>query len=204
MCVASIPIATRSPTTTCSDAPSVAADSSAAANSTSCWPARRPALASAAEIDALLARSVFALPSFSDTGGPFAGSGNRGRIDGPLSGSLAERASLATLYTALMTSEALDALGSRAPIVVDGPFASNDLYCSLLAALRPRQPGLLVALAGRHRRRRRPAGVDGAGGTTAAMSCRPQAATRRPRSAACANISRCGARGRASIDSRPQ
>ena len=99
-----------------------------------------PGLASAAEIDALMVRSVFALPSFSDTGGPFAGSGNRGRIDGTLSGSLAERASLATLYTALMTSEALDALGSRAPIVVDGPFAANDLYCSLLAALRPRQP----------------------------------------------------------------
>ena len=99
-----------------------------------------PALASAPEIEALLARSVFALPSFSDTGGPFAGSADRGRIEGPLSGSLAERASLATLYTALMTSEGLDALGSRAPIVVDGPFASNDLYCSLLAALRPNQP----------------------------------------------------------------
>ncbi len=38
-----------------------------------------------------------------------------------------------------MTSEALDALESRSPIVIDGPFARNDLYCSLLAALRPRQ-----------------------------------------------------------------
>ena len=50
-----------------------------------------------------------------------------------------ERASLATLYTALMTAEALDALESRSPIVIDGPFARNDLYCSLLAALRPGQ-----------------------------------------------------------------
>jgi sugar (pentulose or hexulose) kinase len=100
----------------------------------------RPAAASASDIEALLGRSVFALPSFSDTGGPFAGSANRGRIEGTLSGSEAEKASLATLYTALVTSEALDALGSRAPIVVDGPFASNDLYCSLLAALRPNQP----------------------------------------------------------------
>ena len=98
-----------------------------------------PSAASAAEVEALIARSVFALPSFSDTGGPVAGSGNRGRIEGPFTGALAQRASLATLYTALMTSEALDAVESRSPIVIDGPFARNDLYCSLLAALRPRQ-----------------------------------------------------------------
>jgi sugar (pentulose or hexulose) kinase len=98
-----------------------------------------PSAASATDIEAIIARSVFALPSFSDTGGPVAGSGNRGRIEGPFSGTPAERASLATLYTALMTSEALDALESRSPIVIDGPFARNDLFCSLLAALRPRQ-----------------------------------------------------------------
>ena len=98
-----------------------------------------PSAASATEIEAIMARSTFALPSFSDTGGPFAGSGDRGRIEGPFAGAPAERASLATLYTALMTSEALDALESRSPIVVDGPFARNELFCSLLAALRPRQ-----------------------------------------------------------------
>ncbi len=98
-----------------------------------------PSAASAAEMESIVARSTFALPSFSDTGGPVAGSGNRGRIEGPFSGTPAERASLATLYTALMTAEALDALESRSPIVIDGPFARNDLYCSLLAALRPRQ-----------------------------------------------------------------
>jgi sugar (pentulose or hexulose) kinase len=98
-----------------------------------------PSAASAPDIEAIIARSVFALPSFSDTGGPVAGSGNRGQIEGPFSGAPAERASLATLYTALMTSEALDALESRSPIVIDGPFARNDLFCSLLAALRPRQ-----------------------------------------------------------------
>jgi sugar (pentulose or hexulose) kinase len=98
-----------------------------------------PSAASAAEIESIIARSLFALPSFSDTGGPVAGSGNRGRIEGPLSGAPGQKASLATLYAALMTAEALDALDSRSPIVVDGPFARNDLYCSLLAALRPRQ-----------------------------------------------------------------
>ena len=38
-----------------------------------------------------------------------------------------------------MTAEALDALELRSPIFIDGPFARNDLYCSLLAALRPGQ-----------------------------------------------------------------
>ena len=98
-----------------------------------------PSAASAADVETMIANAVFALPSFSDTGGPVAGSGNRGRIEGPFSGALAQRASLATLYTALMTSEALDAVESRSPIVIDGPFARNDLFCSLLAALRPRQ-----------------------------------------------------------------
>jgi sugar (pentulose or hexulose) kinase len=98
-----------------------------------------PSAASATDVETIIAHAVFALPSFSDTGGPVAGSGNRGRIEGPFSGALAQRASLATLYTALMTSEALDAVGSRSPIVIDGPFARNDLFCSLLAALRPRQ-----------------------------------------------------------------
>ncbi len=99
-----------------------------------------PAAASAAVVEALIARSIFALPSFSDTGGPVANSGDRGRIEGALGDSPAERASLATLYTALMAAEALDAVESRSPIVVDGPFARNDLFCGLLAALRPDQP----------------------------------------------------------------
>jgi sugar (pentulose or hexulose) kinase len=98
-----------------------------------------PSAASAADVEALIAHSVFALPSFSDTGGPVAGSGNRGQIEGPFTGALAQRASLATLYTALMTSEALDAVESHSPIVIDGPFARNELFCSLLAGLRPRQ-----------------------------------------------------------------
>lgn len=95
--------------------------------------------ASIEEVRATLARPVFALPSFSDTGGPVPGSGNRGRIEGPIDESEGARASLATLYAALMTSEALDALDSRSDIVIDGPFARNDLFCSLLAALRPDQ-----------------------------------------------------------------
>jgi sugar (pentulose or hexulose) kinase len=98
-----------------------------------------PSGASAKDIEAIIAHEVFALPSFSDSDGPVAGSGNRGRIEGPFTGDPGQRASLATLYTALMMSEALDAVESCSPIVIDGPFSRNDLLCSLLAALRPRQ-----------------------------------------------------------------
>ncbi|WP_424114297.1 FGGY-family carbohydrate kinase [Roseiarcus sp.] len=98
-----------------------------------------PSAATTADIETIIAQAVFALPSFSDAGGPVAGSGNRGRIEGPVTGSPGRRAALATLYAALMTSEALDAVGSRSPIVIDGPFSRNALFCSLLASLRPRQ-----------------------------------------------------------------
>ena len=123
-----------------------------------------PSAASATDVETIIAHSVFALPSFSDTGGPVAGSGNRGRIEGPFSGAPAQRASLATLYTALMTSEALDALESRSPIVIDGPFARNDLFCSLLAALRPRQRVASSPAAGRNGRRRGRARADESAG----------------------------------------
>ena len=136
---ASIPIARRSRSPTCSDAPIGCCGFFGGGEFDKLLAGASPSAASATDVEAIIAHSVFALPSFSDTGGPVAGSGNRGRIEGPFSGALAQRASLATLYTALMTSEALDALESRSPIVIDGPFARNDLFCSLLAALRPRQ-----------------------------------------------------------------
>ncbi|MGD1037485.1 MAG: FGGY family carbohydrate kinase [Roseiarcus sp.] len=95
--------------------------------------------ASLAEVEGLVAKRVFALPSFSDTGGPVPGSGNRGRIEGPLDEAPSQRASLATLYAALMVSELLNALGSTSDIIVDGPFARNDLFCELLAGMRSEQ-----------------------------------------------------------------
>ena len=98
-----------------------------------------PSAASATGVEEIIADGVFALPSFSGAGGPVAGSGNRGCIEGPFTGGSGQRASLATLYAALMTSEALDAVASRSPIVIDGPFSRNELFCSLLAVLRPRQ-----------------------------------------------------------------
>ena len=105
--------------------------------------------AEAATLDvaaALVARGTRALPSFTDSGGPVPGSGGKGRIEGPPPESAAERSSLAALYCALMVSEQLDAVSSANDIIVDGPFATNPVLLSLLAALRPRQRVLASGL----------------------------------------------------------
>lgn len=89
------------------------------------------------DVDALatvLQRNAIALPSFAHAG-PF--QNQRGRLlnaDG-MTGS--ERAALATLYVALMSDYTLDALGADGDVLIDGPLASNPLFPSVLAALRP-------------------------------------------------------------------
>jgi sugar (pentulose or hexulose) kinase len=91
----------------------------------------------AERLAAFLANPCFALPAFSDQGGPFAGT--RGRFVDP-SGNDAipwQRATLAALYSALMTDLLLDVVRARGPILLEGPFASNDTYVAALAALRP-------------------------------------------------------------------
>jgi len=95
---------------------------------------------SAAEVAALVARGTMALPSFTQGGGPFPGTGGKGRLAGPKPGSARERAALASLYVALLADVALDLLQARAPIIVDGSLADDPLFAPLLAALRPAQP----------------------------------------------------------------
>ncbi|NJM28800.1 MAG: hypothetical protein HC855_00475 [Rhizobiales bacterium] len=90
-------------------------------------------------IAALIAESTFALPSFSDSGGPVPGSGLKGRIIGAPPKSPEGLASLASLYCALMVSEQLDAVGSEGDIIIDGPFAGNACFLAILAALRKDQ-----------------------------------------------------------------
>lgn len=89
------------------------------------------------DVDSLiqvLARGAMALPSFASAG-PYAG--RKGRLedaeglDGP------QRAALATLYSALMTSLLVESLGSAGEIFVDGPLARNPLFARLLAACVP-------------------------------------------------------------------
>lgn len=102
----------------------------------------RGAPAEAASFKALgeiIAQETFALPSFTDSGGPMPGTGNKGRVTGPAPSNEEERASLAALYCALMVDRSLAAVKSRSDIIVDGPFAQNPVFLSVLATLRPRQ-----------------------------------------------------------------
>jgi sugar (pentulose or hexulose) kinase len=86
----------------------------------------------------LISRSIMAMPSFTDSGGPIPGSASRGMISGQISTDV-ERATLASIYCALMVSESLDAIDSRGEIIVDGPFSQNLVFLRLLAALRKDQ-----------------------------------------------------------------
>ena len=103
------------------------------------------ASASLAGLAAVIANGSFALPAFSDTGGPIANRGKRGRIIGAAAASPELRASLAILYYALMVDQMLGSLRSGATILIDGPAAQSPLIPGLIAALRPSQPVLTSA-----------------------------------------------------------
>ncbi|MDW6024160.1 carbohydrate kinase [Mesorhizobium sp. BAC0120] len=97
------------------------------------------AAATSADLANLVRRRTFALPSFTDSGGPMPGTGGKGRIIGPQPRTAGERAALGALYCALMTDQSLDAVGSESEIVIDGPFGENALFCAALAGLRAPQ-----------------------------------------------------------------
>jgi len=82
----------------------------------------------------VLSLGAIALPSFASAG-PYAG--RAGRLEGvePLQGT--QRAALATLYSAMMTTLLIESLGAAGEIFVDGPLARNPLFARLLAACVP-------------------------------------------------------------------
>lgn len=106
----------------------------------------RGAAAEAASFKALgglVAQGTFALPSFTDSGGPMPGTGNKGHVKGPAPAGEEERSTLAALYCALMVDRSLAAVKSKGDIIVDGPFAKNPVFLSVLASLR--QPQTVLA-----------------------------------------------------------
>ncbi|WP_119270450.1 FGGY-family carbohydrate kinase [Taklimakanibacter deserti] len=94
-------------------------------------------------LGSLVAQGTFALPSFTDSGGPMPGTGNKGHVKGPAPAGEEERSTLAALYCALMVDRSLAAVKSRGDIIVDGPFAKNPVFLSVLASLR--QPQTVLA-----------------------------------------------------------
>ncbi len=82
----------------------------------------------------VIGSGAMALPSFASAG-PY--SGRPGRLDGVDSLDGVHRAALATLYSALMTTQLIESLGTAGEIFVDGPMARNPLFSRLLAACLP-------------------------------------------------------------------
>ena len=104
----------------------------------------KPDTATAEALAALIRKQVFAIPSFARQGGPFGGhpgyvevAGER--LDSPLDAVLSEeeRATLAAFYCAQVSAWLVQYLDAPSPLVVDGPYARNPLYLSLLAGLLP-------------------------------------------------------------------
>jgi sugar (pentulose or hexulose) kinase len=96
------------------------------------------------DVAAVMAAGVLALPSFVPNGGPFPG--HRSEVRGRLPEGRGMRAGLASLYCVLLTDYLLEALGAdTGPLLIEGSFAANAPYCSLLAALRPHQ-GVLTSV----------------------------------------------------------
>jgi len=87
-----------------------------------------------ADVRMAIARRLFALPSFSESGGPFPGIA--GRLTARPSSS-AEAAAVATLYIALMSREAIRLTGPVRRLYIDGAFASHHAFTQILAALLP-------------------------------------------------------------------
>jgi sugar (pentulose or hexulose) kinase len=109
----------------------------------------RGAPAEAASFEALarlVTQGTFALPSFTDSGGPMPDTGNKGHVKGPAPASEEERSTLAALYCALMVDRSLAAVKSTGDIIVDGPFAQNPVFLSVLASLRRPQTVLASQL----------------------------------------------------------
>jgi sugar (pentulose or hexulose) kinase len=89
-----------------------------------------------AAIAPAIEKGIMLLPNVAPGSGPFPGKTGRWvNADGK---SAAERLAAACLYLALMTDACLDLVGASGPIIVEGPFCSNDPYLIILAALTGR------------------------------------------------------------------
>jgi len=94
------------------------------------------------DVERVVDRGLFAIPSFAAAGGPFRSS--RGRLEGGSAEDPGERAALGVVYCALMTDVCLGLVGAKGPCIVEGSFVRTPAFAALLAALR-RGSEVLVA-----------------------------------------------------------
>ncbi|EJJ25354.1 FGGY-family carbohydrate kinase [Rhizobium sp. CF142] len=89
-----------------------------------------------AVITDVVAKGIMLLPNVAPGSGPFPGKVSHWtNVD---DASREERYAAACLYLALMTEACLGLIGAKGPIIVEGPFALNETYLSLIAAITGR------------------------------------------------------------------
>lgn len=98
---------------------------------------KNPQMASVEDLTRVIDDGIFALPTFAETGGPFAG--QDGKIITTRDLTPAERYALASIYCALTSDESLTLCGSEGDIIVEGVFAKNSLLLQCLAVYRSDQ-----------------------------------------------------------------
>jgi len=96
-----------------------------------------PAAPAPATVDQVLEEGLMVLPAAVPESGPFQGRPARWTGD-PGSLSPETRTAVASLYLALMTDTCLGLIGADGPVIVEGPFAGNALYCNAVASLTGR------------------------------------------------------------------
>jgi len=103
--------------------------------------AGRDLAASEVDMAAAIAEGVMLFPAVEPSSGPFRGRKMRwSHPEGAIAGNV--RAAALSFYLALMTAECLTMTGAEGSVIVEGPFAVNTAYLSMLAAAsgRPVMP----------------------------------------------------------------
>jgi sugar (pentulose or hexulose) kinase len=90
-----------------------------------------------ADLARVVGERIMAFPTFAPGTGPFGSGQRRWSID-PARLSPGERAAAASLYCALVTETCLALAGADGPVIVEGPFATNQPFLAALAQLVPR------------------------------------------------------------------
>ncbi|OWV84315.1 carbohydrate kinase [Rhizobium sp. R635] len=90
-----------------------------------------------AAIGAVIRKGMMLLPNIAPGSGPFPG--KVGRWIGAEEANREAHHAAACLYLALMTDACLALIGAKGPIIVEGPFALNETYLKVLAALTGRE-----------------------------------------------------------------
>ena len=94
----------------------------------------------------IIENGLLLLPTIPTGSGPFPGRERQWLNDEGVSND--ERWAAACLYLALMTETCLSLVGAKGPILVEGPFASNEAYLQALASLTLREVAALSGSTG--------------------------------------------------------